>query len=101
MYVEPWIFWLILAPLAAGMAIYLGALAMILLGLLSLSLDLGFSLAQHWIATAVPTYTGRTATWILRPLVAPFRHIGPWLDYAVVIGIGLAMSVGALLWLAA
>lgn len=101
MYVEPWIFWLILAPIAAGMALYLGYLAMILLGLLSLTIGLGFSLAHAWITTAVPTYSARTAAWILTPLVEPFKHHGPWLDYAVVAGVAFVVSLGTLLWLAA
>lgn len=101
MYVEPWIFWLILAPVAAISALYIGYLAMILLGLLSLTIGLVFSLAHAWITTAVPTYSGRTATWILRPLVVPFRHVGPWLDYAVVAGVALALSIGGILWLSA
>lgn len=101
MYVEPWMFWLILAPVAAISALYIGYLAMILLGLLSLTIGLGFSLAHAWITTAVPTYSARTASWILRPLVAPFRQYGPWMDYAVVAGVALALSLGAIMWLAA
>ena len=101
MYVEPWMFWLILAPIAAVSAIYLGYLALLLLGLVSITIDIGFAMANEWLARIVPTFTARTATWILTPLVAPFRHYGPWLDYAVVVGIGIALSLGALLWLAA
>ena len=101
MYVEPWIFWLILAPIAAISAIYIGYLAMILLGLLSITIGLGFSKAAEWITAAVPNYSGRTATWILTHMVAPFKQHGPWLDYAVVAGIAFALSLGALVWLAA
>ena len=101
MYVEPWIFWLILAPIAAGMAIYLGYLALLLLGLMSLTIGIGFSIASEWLGRTVSTCTARSATWILTPLVAPFKQHGPWLDYAVVAGIGLALSVGGILWLAA
>ena len=100
MYVEPWMFWLLLAPLAAVSAIYLGYLAMILLGLLSISIGLGFSLASEWLARRVPTCPARTATWILTPLVAPFKQHGPWLDYAVVAVLLVGVSLGAVLWLA-
>ena len=97
MYVEPWIFWLILAPIAAVSALYIGYLALILLGLLSLTIGLGFSIVADWLTSI----TARAATWGLGYLVAPFKQQGPWLDYAVVAGVALALSIGSILWLAA
>ena len=103
MYVDPWLFWLIFAPIAAACALYLGYLALLLLGLLSLTVGVGFAMASDWLTRLWPTCficSARTATWILTPLVAPFRQYGPWLDYAVVAGAALAISLGGILWLA-
>ena len=100
LYVEPWIIWLILAPLAAVSAIYLGYLALLLLGLLSITIEIGLSIACdgmsafiHWLASCY--------AWGLGFLVRPFKHHGPWLDYAVMAGILAALSLGSVLWLAA
>ena len=98
MYVEPWIFWLMLAPIAAVSAIYLGYLAMILLGLVSLTIGLGFSMplnGSHRSAHLLGA-DGNMAS------DSPCRAIqthGPWLDYAVVAGVALALSLGgSLAW---
>lgn len=100
MYVEPWMFWLMIAPLAAVSAIYLGYLALMLLGLLSLAIGLGLSVASGGMRAFV---NGLAAWygWGLGFLVAPFKQHGPWLDYAVMAGLLVALSLGSLLWLAA
>jgi hypothetical protein len=100
MYIEPWMFWLILGPVATVMAVAVGYLALLLLGLLSLTLDLCLSGAADWLRVS----TARTQAWSLRhasPLVQPFKHYGPWLDYAVMAGLLVALALGSILWLAA
>lgn len=100
MYVEPWILWLILAPLAAPVALYLGYLLLLLVGLLSLTMGMGLSMLSAGLSAFVNWLAACYARG-LSFLVRPFRHVGPWLDYAVVAGIGLAISLGGLKWLAA
>ena len=80
MYVEPWIFWLILAPIGAVSAIYVGYLALLLLGLLSLTIGIGLSMIGDGLAAVVNGLAAWYA-WGLGFLVRPFRHVGPWLDY--------------------
>ena len=87
MYVEPWILWLILAPLGAVSAIYVGYLALLLLGLVSLSFCLGLSLGSEWL-------TARAGS-----LARPFRCYGPWFDYVAATGV-LAVLVGIVALLA-
>jgi hypothetical protein len=100
MYIEPWIFWMMLAPVAAVMALYVGYLALLLVGLLSLTIGLGLSMASDGMRAVV---NGLAAWygWGLGFLVAPFKQHGPWLDYAVMAGLLVALSLGSLLWLAA
>ena len=38
---------------------------------------------------------------IFPPLLSPFRHVGPWFDYAVVTSMLVVLSCGIVLWLAA
>lgn len=95
--VDPWIFWLILGPVAAVMALYVGYLGILLLGLLSLTIGLGLSVAADWLMV----HTARAATWGLRILVHPFKQHGPWLDYVAMASLLLALSLGTILWLAA
>jgi hypothetical protein len=100
MYVEPWIVWLILGPIALVMALTAGYLVLLLLGMLSLTIDLCLSGAADWLTVSL----ARAATWGLRyagPLVQPFKHHGPWLDYVVMAGLLLVLSIGSVLWLAA
>ena len=100
MYIEPWLFWLLLAPVAAMMALYIGYLALLLVGLLSLTIGMGLSMACEGMSAVVHGL----AAWYARVLgvvVRPFRHAAPWLDYAVVAGIALGLSLGTILWLAA
>ena len=100
MYVEPWIFWLILAPVAAVMAVYVGYLALLLMGLLSITIGLGLSMAYDGLC-AVGNGLAACYARGLGFLVRPFRHSGPWLDYAVMAGLLVALALGSLLWLAA
>jgi hypothetical protein len=100
MYVEPWIFWLILGPVAAVMALAVGYLVLLLLGLLSLTVGLCLSAAADWLTVR----TAHAATWGLGhagPLAQLTGRHGPWLDYVVMAGLLVALSLGAVLWLAA
>jgi hypothetical protein len=100
MYVEPWIFWLILAPIAAVSAIYVGYLILLLAGLLSLTIGMALSRACESMSAVV----NGLASWYARGLsflVSPFKHHGPWLDYAVMAILLIALSLGSVLWLAA
>jgi hypothetical protein len=100
MYVEPWIFWLMLAPIAAVSAIYVGYLLLLLAGLLSLTIGLGLSMACDRLYAVV----NGLAAWYARglgSLVAPFKRHGPWLDYVVMAVLLIALSLGSVLWLAA
>ena len=94
LYVEPWIFWLILTPIAAVSALYLGYLLLLLMGLLSLTIGLGLSMACDGLYAFVYRLAACYA-WGLGYLVRPFKHHGPWLDYAVVAGIGIALGLGS------
>jgi hypothetical protein len=99
MVVDPWIVWLILVPLATGMALYVGYLVLVLLVLLSLTLGLWCAVAATWLATICT----RTGAWALRlsgPLVQPCKGHGPWLDYVVMAGLLMALALGIVLWLA-
>lgn len=100
MYVEPWIFWLILGPVAATVALAGLYLGLLLLGLLSLTVSLCLAVAADWLTLRL----ARAQACGLRhvgPLVQRTAHHGPWLDYVVVAGLLLALSVGSVLWLAA
>jgi hypothetical protein len=100
MYVDPWIFWLILGPVAAIIALSVGYLGLLLLGMLSWTISLCCSAVADWLTVSMT----RAATWSFRhagPLVQPFKQHGPWLDYVVMAGLLLALSLGSILWLAA
>lgn len=97
MAVEPWIFWLILGPVAAIMALYVGYVVLLLLGLLSLTIGLCGSVAANWLTVRI----ARATTWGLRILVSPFTSQGPWLDYAAVALLLVGTALGGILWLAA
>ena len=87
MYVEPWIFWLTLAPIAAGMALYLGYIMVLLVTLGGMHVILGASKLGETLSAGLH-----------RQILSPFRHLGPWFDYAVVAGILIALcAVFALL----
>ena len=50
---NPGSFWLILAPIAAVSALYLGYLLLLLVGLLSIAISLGLSVGAAWLATGI------------------------------------------------
>lgn len=81
MYVEPWIFWLILAPIAAVSAIYLGYL------LFALAI-LGGAYALLGVCKC-----GEALSAGLGVGLFPFRHLGPWFDYVACTAV-LAALVG-------
>ena len=76
MYVEPWILWLILAPIAAVMAVYVGYLRLLLVGVLSITIGLGLSMAGDGLCPFV-NWLAACSTRDLGYLVRPFRHVWP------------------------
>ena len=81
MYVEPWLFWLMLAPIAlyAGYALF--ALT-ILLGVYTL---MGVCKLGEGLSTGFAV------------VLYPFRHLGPWFDYVACTAVLVALVVVAAL----